>query len=240
MGDLDRSVADANRAIEIDSKFAGGYYVRARAYSAKGDFEAALADYNQAIELNPKFKTSYLARADLYKTRGDFEHALADYDQAIQIDPNDGWAFRARAIAKFQDGLLSKSLDDLNKSNALNPKDAYAVLWLDIVSKRSNLPSRLAQLSAGLDMTKWPAPLVRLFEGGITSEAVFAAADDVNAWKKKGQVCEANFFTGELALQRGASEEAARLFRLAVRDCPKIFLESSAAGFELKAMGATP
>jgi hypothetical protein len=60
-------------------------------------------------------------------------------------------------------GLLPKSLDDLNQSISLNPKDPQTVLWLDIVATRSKLASRIAQLSAELDMTKWPAPVLRLF-----------------------------------------------------------------------------
>ena len=58
--------------------------------------------------------------------------------------------------------------------------------------------------------------------------------------RKKGQLCEANFFNGELALQRGTKEEAVRLFRLAVADCPKTFIEWSAANAELMAMNASP
>jgi lipoprotein NlpI len=240
MGDPDRGIADYDKVVEIDPKFQGAYYVRGHAYAAKGDFEDALANYDKAIELDPKYQTPYLGRASLYKDRGDFERALADYDMVIQLDPKNGRAFRERGVGDFQAGLLPKSLDDLNQSITLNPKDPYTVLWLDIVAKRSKIASRIAELSAELDMTKWPAPVVRLFQGEMTSDAVFAAADDANAWKKKGQVCEANFYVGELALQRGDKEEAARLFRLATDDCPKTFIERSAASLELKAMAANP
>jgi lipoprotein NlpI len=121
-----------------------------------------------------------------------------------------------------------------------NPKDPYTGLGLEVVTTRSNLPSHLAEATAQLDMTKWPAPIVRLFLGETTPEEVFAAADDADANKKKGQVCEANFYSGELALQRGTREEAVRLFRLAAADCPKTFIEWSAANAELKAMNANP
>ena len=53
----------------------------------------------------------------------------------------------------------------------------------------------------------------------MTQEAVLAAADDPDANKKKGQICESNFYGGELALQNGVKEGAARLFALAVADC---------------------
>jgi hypothetical protein len=73
-------------------------------------------------------------------------------------------------------------------------------LSVDIVSQRSNLPSRLPQTSFQIDMTAWPAPVIRLFMGQMTAGALPAAADDPNATKKIRQVCEANFYTGELSL----------------------------------------
>ena len=47
-----------------------------------------------------------------------------------------------------------------------------------------------------------------------------------------------NFFSGELALQRGDKNEAMRLFNLSVAECPKAFIEYE--GAELKALGQTP
>ena len=67
-----------------------------------------------------------------------------------------------------------------------------------------------------------------------------AAADDANLDKKKRQVCEATFFSGELVLQQGAKDEAARLFRLAAGDCPHASIYWESAQAELKALGETP
>jgi lipoprotein NlpI len=240
MDDLDHGIADFNQAIRIDPKFAPAYCARGSAYRGKGDLERAIADYNQAIELDPKFKAAYFGRGSAYEVSGYFDRAIADYDQVIQLDPKVAKAYRIRGIANLKPGSLPKSLEDLNQSGALEPKDPYTSLWLDIVAKRSNLPSRLAEASKQLDMTKWPAPIIHLFLGEMTLEEVLAAADDADAKKKKGELCEANFYGGELAFQRGTREEAARLFRLAVEDCPKTFIEWSAASAELKAINANP
>jgi lipoprotein NlpI len=113
-------------------------------------------------------------------------------------------------------------------------------LWLDIVKKRNNLPSRLPQAIAQLDMTKWPAPIIRLFLGQMTAEAVLAAADNPNPNTKQRQLCQANFYMGELALMQGEKESAIPLFRLALANCPKIFSQRLAANYELNARGVTP
>ena len=72
----------------------------------------------------------------------------------------------------------------------------------------------------------------------MTPAAVLAAADDADATKKNAQVCEANFFAGELSLRQGAGDEAGRSFRLAVNDCPKAFTEWWAGKAQLKGLGS--
>jgi lipoprotein NlpI len=137
-------------------------------------------------------------------------------------------------------GSIEKALADFNQASTLGPKDAYLALWVDIVSRRNNLPSRLAQASSRIDMTVWPAPVVRLFMDQMTPAAVLAAADDPDAARKKSQVCDAFFFSGELSLTRGSKDEATRLFRLAASECPHSFNAWDAANAELKALGAAP
>ncbi len=88
-------------------------------------------------------------------------------------------------------------------------------------------------------MTKWPAPIVRLYPRvQLTPEAVLTAADTSDVKTKRGQVCEVNFYSGAVALQRGERKEAARLYGLAVSSCPEDFIERREANAELKALSA--
>ena len=89
-------------------------------------------------------------------------------------------------------------------------------------------------------MTVWPAPVVRMFLGQMTPAAVLAVADNPDPRVKKDQVCEANFYSGEIALRIGAKDEAARLFKTAARDCPHGLDEYVAAKAEARALGAAP
>jgi tetratricopeptide (TPR) repeat protein len=239
-GDLDRAMIDYNQAIQLDPRYKEAYLERGKAYRAKGDFDRAITDYDQAIQLDPNFKIAYLVRGSAYSSKGDTDRAIADYDEGIRLDPKNARAYRMRGLVNLRAGSLPKSLADLDQSQELDPKDFYAALWREIVVRRSDQPSHLADATAKLDMTKWPAPIVRLFLGETTPEAVLAAAENSAPLLQKGQVCEANFFAGELALQRGSKEDAARLFGLAATDCPKTFIEWSAAKDELKALGVNP
>ena len=146
----------------------------------------------------------------------------------------------ARGRSYLFAGSADKALADLNQASAQSPKNAYMVLWADIVGQRNKLASRLAQTGSQIDMTVWPAPVIKLFMNQTTPAAVLAAADDPDLTKKMGQICEANFYSGELSLAKGLKDEAIRLFRLAASDCPHSFNEWDAANAELKALGAVP
>jgi lipoprotein NlpI len=198
----------------------------------------AIQDYDQAIKLDPNDATAFNNRGRAYNDKGQYDRAIADFNEAIRLDPKYRSAYFERGLANLYAGNLPKALADLNQASALDPKYAYATLWLDIVGQRSNIPSRLSQAASAIDMTAWPAPVIRMFLGQMPPSAVLAAADDPDATKKKGQVCEANFYSGEWALRQGTKDEATRLFRLAAADCPKGFEEWFAANAELKALGA--
>jgi len=74
-------------------------------------------------------------------------------------------------------------------------------LWVDIVGQRDRVPGRLSEAITKIDMTTWPAPVIRMFLGQMTPDAVLAAANNPDTTKKTGQVCDANFYSGELALR---------------------------------------
>jgi tetratricopeptide (TPR) repeat protein len=238
--DFDHAVSDDDALIKLDPKNAAAFYNRGLAYELKGDADRAIADYSEAVQLDPKNDVAFNNRGNVYLLNGHPERAVADYSAAIRLDPKEPGMHFNRGVASFYSGNMSQALADLDAASELNPRLAYAALWRDIVNRHRNLPSPLAQAMTQLDMTKWPAPLVRLYLGQITAEAALAAADDPDPKTKRSHVCEANFFTGKLALQRGAKDEAVRLFRLASSECPENTFVRAFTIAELKALGAQP
>jgi tetratricopeptide (TPR) repeat protein len=234
-GDYDRAIAEYNEALKLVPTFATGYSNRGLAYMSKNDFDHAIADFSEAIRIEPKFVLAYNNRATAYLT--DFDHALADYDEAVRLDPESPSMFRNRGIINLYAGKLPKALVDFNQASEVGPKDAHATLWLDIANKRSNLPSRLADATSQVDMTKWPAAIIRFYLGQLNREAVFAAVDDSDPVAKKRELCEANFYVGQWELQRNDKDEAMRLFRLAAEGCPVTSEVWYAAKVEMKAAG---
>jgi lipoprotein NlpI len=236
----DPAIAACDEAIQQNPKSAVNFNNRGFEYRRKGDNDKALADFNKALELDPKYAVAYNGRGALYRDIGDMGRAFTDFNKAIDANPKYDLAYLNRALTYFYRGDSDKALADFNQTVELDPKNASYVLWLDIANKRSKLPSRLEAATTQVDMTRWPAPVIRFFLGQLTPGAVLAAADDTDAEVKNAQICDANFFTGELALQQGTKDEAARLFRMAAANCPRGRVARIGANAELKALGMTP
>jgi lipoprotein NlpI len=220
-GDADQAIGDYNRAIGLDAKDAAAYVDRGRAFYAKGDNDRAIADYTQAIQLD-RSAHPYNSRGDAYLAKGDNEHAIADYDRVIELDKNNPRVYLKRGVANLYMGAAQKAAVDLARSSELDPHDPYTALWLDILGKRSR--GQLAKTATSIDMNKWPAPIISLYLGKITPADLNAAAGHADPAVKKAQTCEANFYGGKLASQRGKKDEARRLFETAAAECPKSFI----------------
>jgi lipoprotein NlpI len=195
-----------------------------------------LADFTRVARLDARDLDSHRSRVSKEQTRSDLYQTIVYYSDAIRRDPKDDDAYFHRGLAKLYAGAVPAALADFSQASRLDPEYAYYALWIDIIDKRRNAAGSFAQAAARFDMTKWPAPVVRLFLGETTPDAVIAAAHDPDPVTRRGQLCEANFYAGEFALQQGATQEAARLFRLAAADCPHAFVEGPAAGAELAAL----
>jgi tetratricopeptide (TPR) repeat protein len=239
-GDFEHAVADFGTQIRLTPRDAKAVYSRGVAYQLSGDLDHALADYDQTIALDPANFAAFNNRAAIYRVKGDLSRAIAGYDAAIRLNPKEATLYYNRGIAKVYAGSLHTAAADFNRAAELKPRSAYVALWIDILARRRNQPSELAARAAQLDMSRWPAPIVRLYLGRATQSEVLTAAADAAGSIKTEQLCTAYFFGGELALAQGAKDEAARLFRLAVADCAKDAVPGADAASELKTLGAAP
>lgn len=61
----DQAIADYNKAIELNPKYATAYYNRGVAYVKKKNLKKAQADFNRAVELNPQYAEAITARDEV-------------------------------------------------------------------------------------------------------------------------------------------------------------------------------
>jgi len=223
---------------ETTQNRAVAYMRRGIAFNNKGEFDKAIVSYTDAIQTDSNSFQAYYNRANLYWSRGENDKAIEDFSTSLQFQPQSAAAYRGRGLAYYYGGHPAEAFNEIGRAHVLDPADAYTDLWLDIAAQAAHTESHLSQITAQLNKKVWPGPLVQLFTGEMKPSAVLAAADNANAAIKTGQVCEANFYSGEWALRISAKEEAARLFKLAAEGCPKDFLEWGAANAELKSLHA--
>jgi lipoprotein NlpI len=236
-GDFEHALTDLNESIRLDPNYAIAFFSRGDLYKSKGDFSRAMTDLNESIRLDPNYALAYFTRGGLSYMLGNNPAALEDFTKAIRFDSENATLYFNRGVAYFVvGGHFADAEADFKKASELNPKDAYAALWRDLAERRTNnnnVTGHLAEAAKQLDMTVWPAPVIRQFLGELSAEQAVGAAVDNAPRTNLAQTCEANFYGGELALLKKNKKEAQRQLKLAASDCPRSFIESTAAIAEL-------
>ena len=120
-GELQRAIADFNRAIELKPDLARHYVLRGEAFASMGDNQRALTDFEQAIRLEPDNNPfAYHARGAIYRRTGNFDAAIASHDQGLRIHPVDPYGFASRAYAFSEKGDQNRALTDADEALRLN------------------------------------------------------------------------------------------------------------------------
>ena len=112
----------AEKAIETDSKYYMGYFVRACVWMIEKKYDKAKADYDIAIDLNPEYAEGYYYRGLVWQSKKEKEKAIVDFDKAINCykkaienNPNDEDLYLQRGIVKYYKGDYHEAIDDYTK-----------------------------------------------------------------------------------------------------------------------------
>jgi len=234
-GNHDRAIADFTMAIELEPKLVDAYYNRALSWSEKGEHDRAIADYGAALQLSPLDARAHVGRAVEWTVKGDYQRALADYEQVIRIEPKGMAGYFGRGRVRYYAGDFMGAASDFIRAHQLDGS-VYTALWLFLARKRADIPGErtLAQEAGTSGAGAWPAPVVALYLGATTPEAVLGAAAGGSAEEQREQRCEAHFYVAHWHLQRGTREAAAQLLREAQKGCPSAFTEHEGAIAELR------
>jgi serine protease Do len=114
-GELPSALNAANRAIQINPRFAAAYSLRGNIRYISADYRGALTDFSQAVQLNNRLASAYMGRGLSQSALSNPEEAIADYTQAIQLSP-DSTAYYNRGVLNLNLGNQPAALTDLQKS----------------------------------------------------------------------------------------------------------------------------
>lgn len=235
MRDEDRAIADYTTAIRLDPKLDAAFSNRGIEYARDGKPDHAVADFTAAIVLKPDSWQPRYVRGTIYFRRGLYELALADLLEAENGSATLAGAPAYRGRTYFLVGDYSRATIELSDAMKRGPHNAYTWLALAMAELRGGgtITDDAQAAVPGLDQAKWPAPLVALYSGKATADAMLAQARTGN------QRCEAAFYLAELALARRDEPGGRNGLRQAVATCPHTFTEYAMARAEL-ATGGRP
>ena len=102
-GEIEKALADHNKALELNPDSIGGLINRANAYSRDQSYHEALLDYDRAIELSgAAFAPALFNRGWVYRAIDEDKTALKDFEAALKLQPDNERYERAVAESKRQ------------------------------------------------------------------------------------------------------------------------------------------
>ena len=227
-GEYDLALQDADQAVSLKPDDANAYNNRGLAHAGRGEIPEAVQDFEQAIRLKPDDESAYIGRASAFANQGDF-------DRALQLAPGSTYAALWRAQLLFELGRFDDATDALQRLVAVNPQLAEGAIWLTLAQSRAGhkTDDALKPVAQGRDLKEWPGPVVSLYLGQISRDAVQAAAKNPNPKVARYRSCQAAFYFAELDLGAGQVEVAKLELQQAVDTCLKGFAYFRMAKAEL-------
>ena len=120
--DYDKAIADYNKTIALNDKFAWPYHNRAVALGRLGRWDEAIVDYGRAVELDQRYADAYNGRAWAYCQIKNFDAALVDANRALELKPNEANYFDTRATAYAGLGRYEDALADYERAIKILPE----------------------------------------------------------------------------------------------------------------------
>ncbi|MFT3994080.1 MAG: tetratricopeptide repeat protein [Dysgonomonas sp.] len=126
-GDVEKALADYDKAISINDNYTDAYYNRGVLYDNLENYEDALKDYTKAIKQNPSYIVDiYLNRGNVYQKMDEKEKALEDYNQTLKLDSLYVAAYSNRGNIYTGIGEYEMAVTDYTKAIQLDSLDADA------------------------------------------------------------------------------------------------------------------
>ncbi len=185
----------------------------------------ALRDLDQASRLDPRDFRPHVLFVDLLINLFKFDDATREINASSRLNPA-AFAFDSGRIHFFRNQMLAAA-SDFRASE--RPSWEYPALWVFLAQARQGEDGRaeLAAATSGSPKSLWPHPLAQFFLGEKTFAEVEALA------RNNDQLCEFNFYAGDLSVARGDRNQGMEALRRAAKLCPLPFIEASSARWEL-------
>jgi tetratricopeptide (TPR) repeat protein len=126
-GQLDKAIAEFQKAIRLKPDYARAHYSLGRAYVSQGRPDWAIAEFQEAIRFKPDYAEAYDSLGIAYASQGQLDKAIAEFQEAVRLKPDDPVAHNNLGNAYRAKGQLDKADAEFQKARRL-PPDFHADL----------------------------------------------------------------------------------------------------------------
>ncbi|MCY2990870.1 MAG: tetratricopeptide repeat protein [Planctomycetota bacterium] len=208
----DKALADFDKAIRIDAKYARAFLERGRVQALTGELKLAIADFAQAYGLDPQDAESHYRRSLALRRQGQIDTADQELRQVQNLDP--------KLFRRIANNQPPRSRDDLKEVMVQSGSRA------DSVSPVLPAPPSESELSLQQGIAHlWASDEARAAGEMDTAEGLLddAVRDLDEALAKNGKNTEAYFRRGVAYARKMLFEKAIEDLKMAVYLNPPSF-----------------
>jgi lipoprotein NlpI len=241
---IDQTIDSTSKVIRDKSltgdDLAETYCERAISLADRGKVKEALVDANEAVKIAPNLASTHYCRmlANLYS--GNFANAIPDATKALSLGANAAETLYRRGMAKFYLDQYDAAAIDFDKAATLTESKEGEVatfqrLWQAWALLRAGkpLPTEIKVKATDPKNTLWPQPALAMAAGLITPEELITIVNRKTGDERELSLVEAWFYVGQYQLIKGDLEKAKTAFEAARQSQITMYVEHTAAGFEL-------
>ncbi len=213
----DDALADFDALLKIVPNDPNTLYARAWVQAQRGDDKAAITDLDRVLSIVPKDQDALLDRGGLNIRAGRYDAAIEDFTSLLTLDPKAAAAAYNRGRAYYAKANFEDAAEDFALALELRSDNPYAALRLYLAQSHLGEADK-AVLKKGitkLDPEVWPRPLLELFAGTGTDDALIAGINELPAKQRAAVLCEALYYLGERALLKDDAKTARQYFAAA-------------------------
>jgi len=200
LGQIDRALFLADRAINKTPLKPQGFFLRGWLHEMEGRHHRAIADYDQVLKLDPSAVDVYNHRGSEYFKLGNIEASIVNFEKAIKLDPKQEPYHWQRGISYYYAGRYEEGRNQFKSHQQINSNDVENSVWHFLCTSRLVGVSRARRLLLRIEKdSRIPMMEVyRLFAGEGTAEKVMVAAREGNDSKSslQRQLFYANLYLG--------------------------------------------
>ena len=128
LNQIDKSLADFDKALDLQPELAMALSNRARIYYERfGDYQSAIRDYESAISIAPQFFDFYHLLITIYLDKRDFDAAVEVCKQASENSLDPAYIHTLRAYVLERQLGIEQAFEDLKAAANLKPDDLIVV-----------------------------------------------------------------------------------------------------------------